>query len=116
MPTAVNMMPHAQLPTEETTLRLSITLVVERDGDSYHAYVPALKGLHVDGDTESEALKNAQEAIKVYLHSLVMHGDSLPIGPDGSILREEKTPHLPAGAMLRHLELQWPSLKMSGIS
>jgi predicted RNase H-like HicB family nuclease len=116
MPTAVKMMPDAQTPTKQATLRLSITLVVERDGDSYHAYVPAFKGLHVDGDTELEAVRNAEKAVNVYLHSLVMHGDSLPIGPDCSILREEKIPHIPVGAMLRHIELQWPSLNMSGIS
>jgi predicted RNase H-like HicB family nuclease len=115
MPTAKTML-DPQTPLKENTLRLSITLVLERDGESYHAYVPAFKGLHVDGDTEAEAMSNAQEAIKVYLHSLVMHGEALPIGPDGSILREEKITPIPAGAMLHHLELQWPSLSMSGIS
>ena len=113
MPTAVKMMPNTQTPT---VLRLSLTVVVEKDGDSYHAYVPAFKGLHVDGETESKALENAKEAAKVYLHSLVMHGDPLPIGPDCSVFREEKIPPIPAGAILRHLELQWPSLRMSGIS
>lgn len=114
MSTAAKTMPDAQTPTKHP-LRLSITIVIEKDGDGYHAYVPAFKGLHVDGDDESQALLNVQEAIKVYLDSLVMHDDPLPIGPDCSILREE-IPHLPVGAMLRHLELQWPSLKMSGIS
>jgi len=116
MPATVKMMPDAQTPKKETSLRLSLAVVVEKDGDSYHAYVPAFKGLHVDGDTESEALQNAAEAARVYLYSLVMHGDALPIGPDCSILREEKIPSIPVGAMLRHLELQWPSLNMSGIS
>ncbi len=115
MPTAVKMMSEDQIPVKEGTLRLSIPIVVERDGDSYHAYVPAFKGLHVDGDNEAEALSHAQEAIKVYLRSLAMRNDPLPIGPDFS-LREDRTPPIPAGAMLRHLELQWPSLSTSGIS
>ena len=105
-----------QNSTKETPLRLSISLVVERDGDSYHAYVPAFKGLHVDGETEAEAVRNAQDAVKVYLQSLVMHNDPLPIGPDCSVLREDNILPIPPGAMLRHIELQWPSLNMSGIS
>jgi len=115
MSTKANVTTKSQTPRKEKSLRLSITVVVEPDGDSYHAYVPALKGLHVDGDTEREALENAQAAIRVYLNSLVMHGDPLPIGPDCSVSPEE-IPTIPAGAMLRHLELQWPSLEMSGIS
>jgi predicted RNase H-like HicB family nuclease len=92
--------------TKQRAIKLTFDVVVERDGDGYHAYAPAFKGLHVDGDTEDEALANAIEAAKVYLSSLAMHGDPLPIGQDCSISREEKTPHIPAGAMLRHLELQ----------
>jgi predicted RNase H-like HicB family nuclease len=116
MPTAVKSMPDmSHAPAEKVILRLSLTVVVEKDGDAFYAYVPAFKGIHVDGRTEREALANASEAAEVYLHSLVMHGDPLPIGPDCSILKEEKIPPIPAGAMLRHLELQWPSLNTSGI-
>jgi predicted RNase H-like HicB family nuclease len=114
MSTAVKTMPNAQTPTKEITLRLSLTVVIEKDEDRYYAYVPAFKGLHVDGDSEPEALENVEQAIKVYLESLAMHNDPIPIGPDCSILREDRIPPVPAGAMLRHLELQWPSLRMSG--
>lgn len=116
MSPAVRPMPDIQTPSKQTNLRLSITVVVEKDEDRYYAYVPAFKGLHVDGSTEPEALENAKDAIKVYMRSLAMHNDPLPIGPDCSVSREEKIPPIPAGAILRHLELQWPSLKMSGIS
>jgi predicted RNase H-like HicB family nuclease len=109
-------MPNIQTPSKHMNLRLSITVVVEKDEDGYYAYVPAFKGLHVDGGTESEALENAKDAIKVYMRSLAMHNDPLPIGSDCSVLREEKIPPIPAGAILRHLELQWPSLRMSGIA
>jgi len=107
-------MPDRRTPTRQEPLRFSITIVVEKDEDSYHAYVPAFKGLHVDGRDENEALVHAQEAIQVYLDSLVMHGDPLPIGPDCSILSEEGVSSIPTGAILRHLELQWPSLNTSG--
>ncbi len=116
MPTAIRPMPDARRTAKQSTLRLSITVVIERDEDGYYAYVPAFKGLHVDGESESEALVNVQQAIKVYFRSLAMHNDAIPIGPDCSILKEERIPPIPAGAMLRHLELQWPSLRMSGIS
>ena len=109
-------MPEIQTPSKQITLRLSITVVVEKDEDRYYAYGPAFKGLHVDGSTESEALENAKDAIRVYMRSLAMHHDPIPIGPDCSVLREERIPPIPAGAMLHHLELQWPSLRMSGIS
>jgi hypothetical protein len=38
----------------------------------------------------------------------------LPIGPDCNV--EEEVPVVPPGAFLRYLELQWPSLSMSGSS
>jgi predicted RNase H-like HicB family nuclease len=47
-----------------------VSIVVEPDDDRFHAYVPGLVGLHVDGKTEEEAVKNACEAIIVYLDSL----------------------------------------------
>ena len=98
-------------------LTLKITLIVEPDGPGYHAYCPALDGLHVGGDTEEEAVENATDAVKVYLASLAQHGDPLPVGPD-CILEHEQAEQfrVPAGAFLRHLELQWPSPSMSGNS
>jgi predicted RNase H-like HicB family nuclease len=94
-------------------LRLQITLIIEPDGDSFHAYCPAFKGLHVDGADEKEAIRNAAQAIGVYVNSLVSHGEPLPVGPDCSI---EEIPTVPRGAFLRYLELQWPSLSMCGSS
>lgn len=96
-------------------LRLQITVVIEPDGDSFHAYCPAFKGLHVDGANEKEALRNAAQAIGVYVNSLVSHGEPLPVGPDCSV-EEEQVQVVPPGAFLRYLELQWPSLSMSGSS
>jgi len=96
-------------------IRLKIAIVVEPDGDGYHAYCPAFKGLHVDGDSVDDALRNAQEAVAVYIDSLAAHNDPLPVGPDCSV-KEEQIPTVPPGALLRYFELQWPSLSMSGIS
>lgn len=64
----------------EPSLHLKVSVVIEPDENGYHAYCPALKGLHVDGMTEDEALENARQAALVYLESLAQHGDALPIG------------------------------------
>jgi|GEM_PF-912206 len=87
-------------------LRLDFTVVIEQDGDSFHAFCPGLKGLHVDGHTEQEALQNAAEAADCYVASLVRHGDPLPIGPHFTAERLEDTPPIPPGALLRHIEVQ----------
>jgi predicted RNase H-like HicB family nuclease len=100
--------------TKQITMKVSI--VVEPDGGSFHAYCPAFSGLHVDGVSVEDAVKHAKEAVCVYVTSLIMHREPLPLGPDCSISREEQTPPVPRGALLRHVELQWPSLSMSGIS
>ena len=57
-----------------------VTICVERDGDGFYAYAPALKGLHVGGDTEDEALTNAKDGIILYLESLSDHGEPIPEG------------------------------------
>ena len=59
-------------------IKISINVVVEPDDDGFHAYAPALKGLHVDGKTEAKTLKHARQAIICYLASLAFHGDPLP--------------------------------------
>ena len=100
-------------PAKNITLRLRV--IVEADDNAFHAYCPAFKGLHVDGNSEKEALRNAGEAALVYLDSLAANQEPLPIGPDCVLNEEEQIPAVPPGALLRYLELQWPSLRMSGI-
>lgn len=87
-------------------LRLEFTVVIEQDGEAFHAFCPALKGLHVDGSTEQEALENAVKAADSYVASLVRHGDSLPIGPHFTAERAEDIPPIPPGALLRYIEVQ----------
>jgi len=57
-----------------------VEIVVEPDGDEYHAYCPALKGLHTCGATVEGALSNARDAAAAYIESLIKHGDPIPIG------------------------------------
>lgn len=60
-------------------IRFTVDIVIEPDGDQFHAYAPALKGLHVGGATEDEALKNAIDATELYLTSMINHGDPIPL-------------------------------------
>ena len=61
-------------------MRVQIRIMVEPDGTEFHAYAPALPGLHSSGQTEQEAVANTLELVSVYLASMLKHGDPLPIG------------------------------------
>lgn len=87
-------------------LRLALSVFVEKDGNSFHAFCPGLKGLHVDGHSEEEAIQNAAEAATCYIGSLIRHGDPLPIGPHFTAEHEEHISPIPPGALLRHIEVQ----------
>jgi predicted RNase H-like HicB family nuclease len=86
---------------------VSLAFIVEPDGQQFHAYCPQLKGLHIDGPSEEEALKRAIEAAELYLQSLERHDESF-----SHDVREE----IPEGAVLRTVTLEWPSTRTFGIS
>jgi predicted RNase H-like HicB family nuclease len=44
----------------------------------YHAFCPALKGCHSQGEMYEEALANITEAPEVYVESLVEDGKPVP--------------------------------------
>ena len=91
-------------------LRLRVSVVIEPDGDGYHAYCPALKGLHAAGETEDEAVEGARVAAVEYLESMVAHGEPIPVGPEcGTATANERVP-IPPTAITKPLELSWPTL------
>ena len=61
-----------------TTYRYTIILEREADG-GFHAYCPALKGCHSQGDSLDEAIDNIREAIEVYLESVEAHNEPIPL-------------------------------------
>lgn len=61
-------------------IKIQVRVVVDRDGDGFHAYAPDLKGVHATGDTEQEALSAAKEGVSLYVQSLVKHNESIPVG------------------------------------
>ena len=74
-------------------VKFVVRVVIEPDEDGFHAYCPALKGLHTCGDTEEEASNNARDAVFAYLHSLVKHGDPIPVGILVNGSKDEPSPH-----------------------
>ena len=55
-----------------------VAVLVEPDGDEFHAFCPALPGLHVGGYTKQELLQNVEDAVYVYLRSMIDHEEPLP--------------------------------------
>ena len=54
-------------------------MVIEPDGDNFHAYVPALPGYHTFGATVEEARANIAEAISFHIESMLESGESIPV-------------------------------------
>lgn len=61
-------------------LKIQVRVVVEPDGDTFHAFVPDLKGVHAVGDTPEEAINAIREGVMLYMQSLVKHDESIPVG------------------------------------
>ncbi len=54
------------------------TVLLERSGDEYFVYVPALPGCTSGGGTQGEAIENVKEAIRLTLEYRREHGLPLP--------------------------------------
>ncbi|MGA3303971.1 MAG: type II toxin-antitoxin system HicB family antitoxin [Methylovirgula sp.] len=54
------------------------SLSIERHEDRYLAYFPTLPGCHTWGKTYEAAVRNAEEALELYLETLLAHGDPIP--------------------------------------
>ena len=77
-------------------------VVVEPDGDGFHGYTPALKGLYVEGTTVSETFSALREAVECYLESIAKHSDPLPEGVEIEVEESER------------MTLTWPTTKDLG--
>lgn len=56
----------------------TLTLIIECDDESFHAFSPDLPGLHVSGEFEEDALRTFGDALSVYMESLIKHGEKIP--------------------------------------
>lgn len=62
-----------------TQYHYSVVLEPDREEPSrYNVRVPALQGCLTYGESIDDALANAQEAIAVYVESLIAHGEPIP--------------------------------------
>ena len=57
----------------------NFTVVIEPDGDEFHAFAPALPGCHTFGATLDEMGVNIVEAMQLHIESLLKDGEALPI-------------------------------------
>jgi predicted RNase H-like HicB family nuclease len=53
-------------------------VVIEPDDGRFHAYCPILRGCHTWGHTEAEAFFYIEDAVKLYLKSLIEDGEPIP--------------------------------------
>lgn len=97
-------------------LKVSIAVEVEKDGDLFYAHCPGLKGLHVDGATEEEAVQNAVEAASLYVDSILRHDDPLPIGTHFSAEEHFVRPSAKRRSLSRNVEVPWPSAEVCGVN
>ena len=72
-------------------LKFKVPIIVEPDTVGFHAYSRALKGLHMGGDTEQEALENARKTAKDFLEIMIQDGIPIPL----SILSWDEAKKLP---------------------
>jgi predicted RNase H-like HicB family nuclease len=97
-------------------LKIKVTVQVEKDGDAFYAYCPGLKGLHVDGATEDEAINNAVEAASLYVSSMIQHDDPLPIGADFKAEEQALRHSSVRRTLSRNVEMPWPSAQVCGVN
>jgi len=71
-------------------ITFAVKVCIDKDGDTYYAYCPALPGVHIDGETEEEAIKHATVAVKLYIESLIDHGDPIPLQIVQNVVEETK--------------------------
>ncbi len=55
-----------------------LTIEAQLQDDGYLAYFPTLPGCQTWGDTYEAAVRNAEEALAVYIETLIANGDPVP--------------------------------------
>jgi predicted RNase H-like HicB family nuclease len=57
----------------------SFRIIIEPDEkNTFHGYVPSLRGCHTWGKTFEETRQNLQDAIRAYILSLIDDGEPIP--------------------------------------
>lgn len=93
-------------------MKTRVTVVIEPDGEQFHAYCPALPGVHSSGPTVEEACERTIPSIERYLDFLDEQGDPHPVGPELDMdASKEIIHHLPnpTESTIQSVEIPWPS-------
>jgi len=53
-------------------------IIIEKDGDEYHGFVPALQGCHTHGSTIEETRSNLRDAMELYMAHLSSKHEDIP--------------------------------------
>jgi predicted RNase H-like HicB family nuclease len=67
------------------------TVIFEKEeGGGYHVFCPARPGCHTQSETVEEGIRNIQEAIELYIESLVE--DGLPVPKEDILIKPIEVP------------------------
>ena len=97
---------------EKISMKTSVTVVIEPDGEQFHAFCPALPGIHSNAPTAEEARDRTIPAIKRYLDFLDEQGGPHPVGPDLDMDAGKEIIHFlpnPTESTIQRVEVSWPS-------
>ena len=98
---------------EKITMKTSVTVVIESDGEQFHAFCPALPGIHSNAPTVEEARDRTIPAIERYLDFLDEQGGPNPVWPGLETDAGEEIDHfLPNSteSTIQSVEVPWPSV------
>ncbi len=72
-----------RIPWRRRMTTYTFNVVVEPDGDRWHAYCPALEkyGAATWGNTKEEAIKHIQEVVQMIAEEIVEEGEKIPEKP-----------------------------------
>jgi predicted RNase H-like HicB family nuclease/predicted RNA binding protein YcfA (HicA-like mRNA interferase family) len=68
------------------SIHVRVRITVEQDGDSFHAFAPALPGCHVSGTSIEGAQRDLNDAIRLYITALIERGLPIPIGCEPEVV------------------------------
>lgn len=97
---------------EKITMKTRVTVVIESDGEQFHAFCPALPGIHSNAPTFEEARDRTIPAIERYLDFLDEQGGPNPVGPDLNMDTGKEIIHfMPSSteSTIQSVEVPWPS-------
>lgn len=90
----------------------TVTVVIESDGEQFHAFCPGMPGIHSNAPTVEEARDRTIPAIVRYLDFLDEQGGPNPVWPGLEMDAGSELIHLltnPAESIIQSVEVPWPS-------